>query len=858
MAKHHPRKDLNFRLSVLNSAEKIGITITAELFNLTRSTIYRWKKSYTESGCSGLTNTSRREQFHPKRISEADRGEIIRLAGTEPNLTLREIIRRLDLKCSINTVSKILQQQSHSGFSVSCQTIPFTVFYLNIEKIVFDGSLLPAFLLQIREQTTGLSVYAFANENSPNAAGIFADYFLYHLKKEISTDAVTFLTCKGRFYYSRSEKETFLERVIQHKYGARITASTEKLKIDNELLNFIITHKTCEINSFCSLFFNQIVSANFGKIRQQSNCLNRLLLLQPLLIDLHSRNIQEIATEDSYWKKINEKMPARQLQQNLFEYLMIRLEERVQTERDLPALEAFGDLFSLLELSCSRNPVLEAKLLFKFSEALDLCSEWKKAEQTVLKILRLVNFKTTGSENNEMKALKFIGYINEKNGNYCKAARYYRTALLKLKNSKTGTLKKIELLEKIGFCYKLSGKFKQSINCYKRIFTLAATENLLESCYLAQKWIADVFFIKGNYGHANKLLFELLTATNGLENPEARAAEIAGELARNYYHLHNYITAEKYSNQQISWLRKTAAGGDYYRAQVVLGMIKHRLGKTEEARFCFQEYTSYQEQVADHSKDKLQKVIIWAEIGSIKKMEKEYPVAIAYLKKSIRLAGLIENRNEVAFASLVLGGIYLDLGKYSQSIKYSRLVLDSVAEENEFRLEFYANYNLALAYFKLHDYANSKKFYELIVKTASQSHNTVVWLNCCKHLALLDYSQGNYSASIVNFKNYLTHCIVNKSPEIAQVYHYLANAMFNIPDSDHSFSEIENYYQQAEKIYLKEPDQSQLCYLLFDRIQFYCRYHHREAARRVKPRVQQLADMLNLTKISKRLAKLKL
>jgi len=35
------RSDLNFRLEAVNSAQKIGVAKTAELFNLTRDTVYR-------------------------------------------------------------------------------------------------------------------------------------------------------------------------------------------------------------------------------------------------------------------------------------------------------------------------------------------------------------------------------------------------------------------------------------------------------------------------------------------------------------------------------------------------------------------------------------------------------------------------------------------------------------------------------------------------------------------------------------------------------------------------------------------------------------------------------------------------
>jgi len=832
MVKHHPRKDLNFRLSVLNSAEKIGITKTAELFNLTRDTIYRWKKNYAVSGADSLINKSRKEQFHPRRIPDQVRVAIQQLATNEPDLTLQEIITRLNLQCSLNSVSRILKAITNNSQlpSAAQQNESFKHYYLNVEKIPVKSNNLPAYLLQIKELNTGISFYGFASENSPNSAVIFVDYFLTRLSSFISTDQLFFHICKGRFYHARDDSYSLLAKVICKKFGAGIVVSTDKLRLENELLNLMLTHHTANMNHFYQLFYNQVTQNNLTKILQPEDWHYKLLLLPPLLIESHAAHLSEMLTNATYWRPSYDNKILHSLLPDLFSYLLSELDNRVKNERNLSALEAFTQLFALLGISGCQSQDLEAKLLMKFSEALDLCCEWKKAEETVLKILKLTSFQSKSVTADELKALEFVAYINEKNGCFLKAAEFYRKLLNKLKTMPGTEKRVISLLEKTGYCYKMCGEFKRAVDCFKMITAISGTTDYAQNRLLAQKGAAGIYSAKGNYRYANKILRELLPAAS----KTADLAELAGDLGRNYYYLRNYSQAEIYIAKQLVYLKDQSADNDYFRVQGVMGMIKHRLNKSAEAKICFSEYIDFLIRQAVATRDKLEKIITWAEIASIKKMEKEYDTAIIYLKKSISAARRIDNLTEQAYGCLMLGSVYLETDNLHQALYYTRTVLDLSKEQQEFRVAFYATWNLAQIYFKQRNYAKAKIWYQNVERSAKGSGNTTALADSYKQLGLLDYQSSDFANSISHFQNYLTICGSKHTQDQATVCHHLANALFKSVNDNINPETIEKYYLQAEKIYLKDRLITELAALYFDLSIFYDRSGAAESAKKIR------------------------
>ena len=87
---------------VVNIANEIGISKTAELFNYSRQTIRVWKKEYSKNGIEGLQNRSRKGQSYPNKVPDEVINKIIELKTNHPDYTAERIKKVLKLNYSIS------------------------------------------------------------------------------------------------------------------------------------------------------------------------------------------------------------------------------------------------------------------------------------------------------------------------------------------------------------------------------------------------------------------------------------------------------------------------------------------------------------------------------------------------------------------------------------------------------------------------------------------------------------------------------------------------------------------------------------------------------------------------------------
>ena len=80
-------QDMRFRLSLINYAQKYGVTKTAIKYNLNRQYIYRWKNRYDGSWDS-LRNKSRRPHHHPNQHTPEEIKLISDMRRRNPNAGL--------------------------------------------------------------------------------------------------------------------------------------------------------------------------------------------------------------------------------------------------------------------------------------------------------------------------------------------------------------------------------------------------------------------------------------------------------------------------------------------------------------------------------------------------------------------------------------------------------------------------------------------------------------------------------------------------------------------------------------------------------------------------------------------------
>ena len=104
---------MRFRQSLLNYAEKHGVTKAAIKYNVNRQYIYRWKRRYN-GDIQSLANRSHRPHHHPNQHTEEELHKIANSRRRNPNtglVVLRVKLRRSGYTRSITGLYRVLRRQ---------------------------------------------------------------------------------------------------------------------------------------------------------------------------------------------------------------------------------------------------------------------------------------------------------------------------------------------------------------------------------------------------------------------------------------------------------------------------------------------------------------------------------------------------------------------------------------------------------------------------------------------------------------------------------------------------------------------------------------------------------------------------
>lgn len=104
---------MRFRQSLLNYAEKHGVTKAAIKYNVNRQYIYRWKRRYN-GDIQSLANKSHRPHHHPNQHTEEELRQITNFRRRNPNTGLVVLwvkLRRSGYTRSITGLYRVLRRQ---------------------------------------------------------------------------------------------------------------------------------------------------------------------------------------------------------------------------------------------------------------------------------------------------------------------------------------------------------------------------------------------------------------------------------------------------------------------------------------------------------------------------------------------------------------------------------------------------------------------------------------------------------------------------------------------------------------------------------------------------------------------------
>lgn len=263
------KNEYEFRIEMVKTAKKYGVSETARIFNVSRPTVYKWVNRYKCEGFKGLQDRSCRPHHSPNSLSDDKKKTIINLRRRWPCLSPERMQNEFGVHADIKTIYKVITQYGlmnkrpkkkrqkqrdlrkwkEDNFSPlghwqvdtkDCSDIPYYVE--RIRKYNF-----PRYLFQARDVRTGLLFSSWATEQTVTNGAQFVNQLLSHLQScGVKTESVTIQTDNGsEFIPPNSLKEsTFTLKV--HSYNAthvRIPPGAKTWQSEVERANGLIEYE---------------------------------------------------------------------------------------------------------------------------------------------------------------------------------------------------------------------------------------------------------------------------------------------------------------------------------------------------------------------------------------------------------------------------------------------------------------------------------------------------------------------------------------------------------------------------------------------------------------------------------------
>lgn len=267
----------NLRIQMIKKAKEINISESARIFGTTRKTVRKWVKRYDANGLTGLRDKSRAPKNIPHKMKFEYEEQIKELRGKHRRWGARRLKERYKVNGSYTAINRVIKQnglikpkkrrwQRRKDLSELKKKMKFFEFSQIDTKDLSDiyqywpymkrlG--LPRYEYTLRELSTGLAYYAYADENTSTNASLFAKYVIEHLKSYgIETASIMWQTDNGSEYIGNVRKkinrlsafEKELERNdIEH---VRIPPRCCYLQADVETFHRIVEDELYDIEEY--------------------------------------------------------------------------------------------------------------------------------------------------------------------------------------------------------------------------------------------------------------------------------------------------------------------------------------------------------------------------------------------------------------------------------------------------------------------------------------------------------------------------------------------------------------------------------------------------------------------------------
>jgi len=750
------------KIEIIQSAEKIGLRQTEKLYGVTKKTIIGWKKKFYTGGETALQNASRENQQHPARISNEIRAKILNSVAENPRISAKQIIKNLDLDCSITTVLKIIKHGNQ--VSVTESTTP--TWYLNAVKTPLSAAGKSIYLLTAIEKESGIVLPGIAFENIPIYLNKFVKYICGFLQTASRLQNIEIKTINGRFRSGNTVCP--VESRIVEQFNQIIFKSGEENNFHSTTLrNF--TKSIPATNSGLQELFTTLNALTFQNnlkavIKKGDEEKMALLAFRPVNINLdfydsaariiekpvdtaeilnqiltvistiitefeldHAKLIIDfLANNSSIITGLTQKVKLLQVQGD---YYLKKYQYPQAKEKYLSAASMVKESSNIdLQLSVAYDLGLYyfRSCRFKLSENI-LTSAIKKAQAGNFKyheamlsgelgrLYRVHNNPLTLAvherqleiameiDNRDLycSALTKLSGYYLKNGESTKSLKSAEKCLILAKKSNY-TVHIINSLSNIGECYLFTQQFEQAEHFFEEARQVAVEKSIKPA-------IADV---TAYLGYAQVRQNKLQSGISNMDKALAQARQL-GDVYREQFIF--AMIGQAY--QTLSNFKKAVL---YYQKAINIDLVientEHLSTVYGNLITCYNELGQYANalkfanlkyEFAKSSKSRYQTAIAVGKIGACALNLGDYALALSSYLKQLKLLKTSDAESSRAFALSNIGHIYFETGDYGKAVTYYKKAEQIFAALNNQRY-------LARIYFKLAEcYKNSGKLKDL-------------------------------------------------------------------------------------------------------------------------------------------------
>lgn len=407
-----------------------------------------------------------------------------------------------------------------------------------------------------------------------------------------------------------------------------------------------------------------------------------------------------------------------------------------------------------------------------------------------------------------IRILSESGRLNYKNGNYLKAKKNYKKALVFSKfldNNKEITI--ASLYNDLGETY---ARVKQLDSCLLYINkSLGLSErylkgkNDIQARGLYLKGL--VFHVKGELSNALLFYNKSLSVFIDEKRPSLQKADVLNNIGVIWKNKGNYLEALKYYEESIR-IKVNILSKDNIsiaKSYVNIGLLQFRINNLDKAIQYYYKALEILKEGDNLSHPLLSN--IYNNLGLIYQEKSDFGLAIEFYEKALSIK---EKKSQVANISIGgtfenLGVIYNIIGDFDKALLYYNKALKSkIINKGESHFSLGNTYNnIGLTYYKIKDFKNALIFYEKAMKIREKSigikNSLLAEIMLNKGTLLMDI--GEFKNAIMIFEGALS--ILNGSlKENTLISSYLLN---NIGKSYFELNDFENallYFKKSLNI----------------------------------------------------------